>query len=260
MPTHQTQEYIRNYIRENVKNGIMNLIIRIVTNVLDWILTVTVGYEVNKITSEEKRDIWLYAEFFGVLTLCVWVWIMKCCCLNKFCINCCIKCATRRRRAEQNIEASGDENETGEKKGMFETVLEKLHMMLNRLAIGAIGFEIRKQISKFKPLTTWDYIEISLIILFCIWILTIKYCCLKCHCLKCCGWCIKGCRFGKRSVARESQNAQKQGNSDEPMKDDEATVKYTACNEANTATIESKCEQQNGISDVRSNVDVSIHQ
>lgn len=213
MPNLQTQAYIRNYVQESVKNGIMNFVIRTVARALELIVTLAVGYEVSKITSDEKKDVWSYVEFFAVLTLCMCIWVVKCCCVNKFCVNCCIKCFNRYRNRDENIElenANDDENEPAEKLGPLETVLQKLHMILNRLAIGAIGFEIRKQLFKFKPLTTWDYVEISAIALFCIWILTVKYCVLKCHCLKlcCCFRCVKGCCLKKHeSVETQSDES-----------------------------------------------------
>lgn len=185
MPNIQTEAYIRSYIEENIRNDVMNFAIKIATFVLEWTITLAVGYEVQKITSDEKKDIWTFAEFFGVLALCVCIWIIKCCCLNKFCINCCINCFSKKRNQE-DIEMGDDDAEGEEKMSIFATVLGKIHMILNRLAIGAIGFELRKQLFNFKPLTNWDYIEISLIGLFCLWILTIKYCILKCYCLKCC--------------------------------------------------------------------------
>lgn len=188
MPNTQTTAYIRNYIEQAVRNGVLNLIVRILTFILEWTVTLAVGYEVQKITSDIEKDIWTYVEFFSVLTLCVWIWIIKCCCVNKFCINCCINCINKNQN--QNVEA--ENNEDGENVGIWQSILGKMHMILNRLAIGAIGFEVRKQLFKMKPLTTWDYVEISLIALFCVWILSIKYCILKCYCLKCfCPCCFK---------------------------------------------------------------------
>lgn len=193
MPNPRTKEYIRNYFEQNIKNDATNFAIKTAARILDWTITLAVGYEVSKITSDEKKDRWTYIEFFGVLTLCVWIWIMKCCCLNKFCINCCINCVNKRRNRNEDMEmrsGGGDDNaEQTPKIGIWANILQKLHIVLNRLAIGAIGYELRKQIFKFKPLGTWDYVEISIIALFCLWILTIKYCILECHFLKCCCSC-----------------------------------------------------------------------
>lgn len=198
MPSVQTQAYLRNYIQTNVENGVWKFSLRIATNCLDWIITLATGYEVSKVTSDEKKDIWTFVEFFIVSTLCVFVWIVKCCCLNRFCITCCIKCCMKcaqRNQPEEipmrNRDTDEAEAEASEDVGTMKSILNKLHMILNRLAIGAIGFELRKQLFNFKPLTTWDYIEISAIVLFCIWILSIKYCILKCHCLKCCYCCVR---------------------------------------------------------------------
>lgn len=197
----QTQLYIRAYVEAKVKDGVWKFALRTVARVLDWLITLAVGYEVSKITSNDKpRDIWTFVEFFAVVALCILVWLMKCCCLNKFCITCCINCVVKREGQDEEIGQNVNENEGGEKMGPIESVLEKIHMVLNRLAIGAIGFELRKQLFKFKPLTTWDYVEISIIALFCLWILTIKYCILKCHCLKICCCCCRrtnGCSAKK---------------------------------------------------------------
>lgn len=194
MASLQTETYLRNYIRTNVENGVWKFSLKIATNVLDWLITLAVGYEVEKITSDERKNVWTFVEFFGIVMLCIWIWIIKCCCLNRFCITCCINCV--RGKQQEDME-NGQESEATEKVGIVKNILSKMHMVLNRLAIGAIGFEVRKQLFKFKPLTTWDYVEISIVILFCIWILSIKYCILKCHCLICCCWCIKGCCFRK---------------------------------------------------------------
>lgn len=179
----QTAAYIRDYIHQQIRDGILNLVVKIATFVLEWTITLAVGYEVQKITSDEKKDVWTYVEFCGILAVCVLIWLIKCCCVNKFCINCCINCFNKNRN-QPDIEAGRDEN--GERMGLAASILEKIHMILNRLVIGAVGFEIRKQVFKFKPLTTWDYVEISLIASFCVWIISIKYCILKCYCLRCC--------------------------------------------------------------------------
>lgn len=194
MPNQQTTAYIRSYIENSiqdaVRDGVLDLVVRILTFVLEWTVTFALGYEVQKITSAENRDIWTFVEFFSVFTVCVCIWIIKCCCVNEFCINCCLKCMKKNRPAP-TVEPE-PEPEQGERVGIMKSILGKMHMVLNRLAIGAIGFEVKKQLSKLQPLTTWDYVEISLIALFCIWILSIKYCILKCYLLKyCCPCCFK---------------------------------------------------------------------
>lgn len=203
MPHHQTQSYLRDYVQNAVKKDGMKLGIMIAGRVIDWLLTLAVGFETSKITSDESKDIWAYVEFFVVLTLCVCVWMMKCCCLNQFCINCglncCMKCFGKQRN---DADDANDEADPAEQLTLMQSILQKLHMVLNRLAIGAIGFEVRKQVFKMKPLTTWDYVEISLILLFTLWILTIKYCILKCHCLKICRWCTKSCCMKKTESNR----------------------------------------------------------
>lgn len=201
MPNLQTQAYLRNYIQTNIENGIWKFALRITTNVLDWIITFGVGYEVDKITSDDKKDIWVFVEFFGVLTLCTWIWIIKFCCLNRFCISCWFRCCSKCvHRSQQEDISMGNPEDNGaeadndtERVGRVEMILDKLHMILNRLGIISVGYELRKQLFKLKPLTFWDYFEISVITLFCIWILTIKYCVLNCGCIKFCCWGLKGC-------------------------------------------------------------------
>lgn len=180
----QTQNYLRIYIQTNIKNGVWKFALRIATMVLDFLITMAVGYEIEKITSDETKDNWTFVEFFTVLILCLLIWIIKCCCLNRFCITCCYKCVHGKRQEGDEME-DGPEEETNEKVGMLESVLNKVHMILNRLAIGVLGYELRKQLFNSEPLSTWDFVEISMIILFCIWIMTIKYCILKCSCPRC---------------------------------------------------------------------------
>lgn len=196
----KTQLYIRAYVEDKVRDGVWKFALRTLARVLDWMITLAVGYEVNRITSnDEPRDIWTFVEFFVVVALCVLVWVMKCCCLNKFCITCCINCVVKRNGQDEEIGQHVNEIEEGKKMSAIESVLEKVHMILNRLVIGAVGFELRKQLFKMKALTTWDYVEISIIALFCLWVLTIKYCILKCHCLKFCCCC---CRLTKCSTEK----------------------------------------------------------
>lgn len=192
----KTQLYIRAYVEDKVRDGVWKFALRTVAKVLDWLITLAVGYEVNKITSDdEPRDIWTFVEFFVVVALCVLIWVMKCCCLNKFCITCCINCMVKRGGQDEEIGQNENEIEGGKKLSPFESVLAKVHMILNRLVVGAVGFELRKQLFKMKALTLWDYVEISIIALFCLWVLMIKYCILKCHCLTFCCCC---CRLNGR--------------------------------------------------------------
>lgn len=221
MPNQQTQQYIRNYIEQTIKNDATNFAIKTVARALDWTITMAVGYEVGKITSDEAKDKWTYIEFAGVIALCACIWIIKCCCLNKFCINCCLNCFNKRQQNE-DIEIGNEQNavnaENTPKIGIWANILQKMHMILNRLAVGAIGYEVRKQLFKFKPLGTWDYVEISIIGLFCLWILTIKYCILKCHFLKCC------CPCCFKKTSRRAQRIEVQVVQNESVTDNTSNV------------------------------------
>lgn len=206
MPNIQTQAYLRNYIQSNIENGAWKFGLRIATHVFDWTLTFASGYELEKFKSTEKKDIWTYAELFGIFTLISWIWIIKFCCLNRFCITCCVKCCVRcsqrgRQEEMQMRNRDEDDDESTESVGIVKRVLNILHMILNRLGIGAVGFEAKRHVFTFKPFKpTWKtWLEMSLVGIFCIWILSIKYCILKCYCLKCCCPCIPKC--GSKNAA-----------------------------------------------------------
>lgn len=187
------QQYIRNHIEQTIKNGATNFAIKTAVRVFDGIITLAVGYEVGKITSDDVKDVWTYVEFVVVLSLCACMWIVKCCCLNKFCINCFINCIGKKRNRREDIRMENENNARNTPEiGIWEKILQTLHMILNRLAIGAIGYELKKQLTKqfqHKQFGTWDYIEITAITIFCLIIFTIKYCILKCYFLKCCCSC-----------------------------------------------------------------------
>lgn len=75
--TKQTQNYLQNYIRSNIEDGIWGFALRIATTALEFLLIIVIGYEVEKIISDEKKEIWAFVEFFGVSTFCLWIWIKK---------------------------------------------------------------------------------------------------------------------------------------------------------------------------------------
>lgn len=188
---------LENVAQEYVKNQTISLALKIAGMVIEYVLVLILGYEVHKITSSDQpKDVWLFVEFFSVLSLCALIWVMKCCCLNKFCINCCIN----RIKGKQSEDGNPTDAEPQEKVSTWKCIVRKLHMILNRLAVGAIGYEVRKRIFAKKPMNNWDYAEVAAVALFCIWIFTIKYCILKCYAFKCCANCLKGCCcFGKKN-------------------------------------------------------------
>lgn len=186
MCNQQTTAYFRKYIDRTISNGILNTVVECLIFIFEWTVTFGVGYEVEKITSGEEKTTWTYVEFFVVLQLCAWIWIIKFCCIRKSCIKRCVKCYNKNSKQKENEKP--EEKPPKKKVGIFKRILNTLHMTLNRLAIGAIGYELRKQLftRKLKPFGFWDYVEVISIVLFTIWILSIKYCLLKCYCLKCC--------------------------------------------------------------------------
>lgn len=212
MPTVQS-DFVYTYIILGAKNFLINNAIRNLALAFEWVVTLGVGYEINKMFDGNfwHKDVWAFVEFFVVIFACVCIWIVKCCCINKFCINFwCLRHCNKKSNEAEEIEMRNDQSTlpVGENanKGPLNAVLDKLHMVLNRLAIGAVGYELRKQLFKMKPLTTWDYVEISVVILFCLWILSIKYCILKCYCLRCCCCGFRLCRSKNANVA-QPQNA-----------------------------------------------------
>lgn len=66
-----------NYIRSNFENEFWEFAFRIATTVFEFFLIIVIGYEVEKIISDEKKEIWSFVEFFSVSTLCIWIWIKK---------------------------------------------------------------------------------------------------------------------------------------------------------------------------------------
>lgn len=190
---------LENVIQEYLKNSAIQMALNIAPMIIEYLLVLALGYEVNKIFSDEPKDVWTFVEFFGVLSLCALIWMMKCCCLNKFCITCCINCVK-----EKSDEENTAEPEPEEKVGLFKKIIRKLHLILNRLAVGAVGYEIRKRIFAKKPMGTWDIVEVVAIVLFCIWIFTIKYCILNGHLFKAC--CCFKCRCSQKKTEDDAQN------------------------------------------------------
>lgn len=75
--TQRTQNYLQNYIRSSVEDGVWDFAFRIATTALEFLLIIVIGYEVEKIISAEKKEMWAFVEFVGVTTLCLWIWIKK---------------------------------------------------------------------------------------------------------------------------------------------------------------------------------------
>lgn len=188
MVNQTNQHRLENVMHDYVKNGLKSLIIRFMGMAIEWILVLILGFETNKITSsDEPRDIWTFVEFFIVASLCVLVWVMKCCCLA-----CCMNCFFN--QIESGLRQGDNGNLPADNIGLVQKIIQRLHLILNRFAVGAVGYEIRKRLFATKPMNGWDYAEITIITIFCVGIFTIKYCVLNCYCLNfiCC--CCKGCR------------------------------------------------------------------
>lgn len=191
---------LENVVQEYMKNSAIKFALSIVSMAIEYVLILILGYEVNKIFSDEPKDVSTFVEFFVVLSFCMLIWIMKCCCLNKFCINCCIN-QIKGKQTEDTTTA--DELEPKEKVSLMKKIVRTLHMILNRIAVGAVGYEIRKRLFAKEPMNNWDYAEVIAVGLFCVWIFTIKYCILKCYVLKCCCPCLK-CGHSQNTVDIEA--------------------------------------------------------
>lgn len=187
------QHRIENVIQEYMKNGVINLIVRIIGMSIEWVIVLILGFQWHKLTSDDPKDVWTLVNFFVVLSLCVLIWILKCCCLKRIC----------KQIMEDAQGADADENVPQEKVGLVKSLVRKLHLILNRVAVAAVGYEIRKRLFAKKPMNNWDYAEVIAVILFCIWIFTIKYCILKCKCFVSCG-CSKRHRKPKKEDVEAS--------------------------------------------------------
>lgn len=189
MVREETRAYLREYINDCIRNETVRYAVQIVTTVIDLALSLAIGYELQKLTSDESNTVWTYIEFVIVLILCWFVWIISCCCINEFCINCAIDCYECLQRKDQEEDSQSDEAE--EKRGILESISEKMQMVLTRLLIIAIGYVIRKEIFRTEPWGVWDTIEIVIIVIFCLWLIALKCCFPKCCHLKCLWRCIK---------------------------------------------------------------------
>lgn len=189
------QHRIENVVQEYMSNGVINLIVRIVGISIEWILVLILGFEWNKLISHHPRDIWTLVEFFTVLSLCVLIWLLKCCCLKRIC----------RKFIENSQGADVDENVPKEEVGLIKAIVQKLHLILNRVAVAVVGYEIRKRLFAKTPMDNWDYAEVIAVILFCVWIFTIKYCILKCKCIELCRSCSK-CHGNPKDKDVEASN------------------------------------------------------
>lgn len=186
----QTTAYVEEYIGESITEWVVNGI----AFLIEWILVLAVGYEIRKITSEDvqiTKNVWPFVELFIVLSLCAFVYIIKCCCL-KLCVKYWFQKVKEDIELERREESGAMENTKNG--GIWKRILNSAHMALNRVVIGAVGYEIKKQIFSTKILQwdTWDYVEITLVVLFCMWVLLFKYCVLKCVFLRyCCRKCFR---------------------------------------------------------------------
>lgn len=172
------QHRLQNVVQEYLKNEAISLIVKIIGMAIEWILILILGYEVNKLTSNESTDFSILAEFFGVLALCVLIWILKCCCLKRLC-----------NKIIEQAQNADESEPTKPNTGCTKSIVQKLHLILNRVAVAAVGYEIRKRLFAKEPMNNWDYAEVIAVILFCVWIFTIKYCISKCKCLGFCSCC-----------------------------------------------------------------------
>lgn len=189
MVSQETRTFLRKYINDCIRNETVRYGVTIATTVIELALSLAIGYELQNITSDEPNTAWTYVEFAIVLVLCLFVWIISCCCINEFCISCAIDCYN----CLQDREEDSQSDEAKEKKGILESILKKIQMVLTRLLIIAIGYEMRKEIFRTKPWRVWDTIEIVIIIIFCLWLIALKYCFLECYHLKCLWRCFR-CR------------------------------------------------------------------